>query len=183
MQNLPDPGAPNSEPFIIARLRLATGTVTNLLRFPGQYYDAETRLHYNYNWHRFYDPSTGRYISDPIGLAGEANLYTGLAGSPGIGDKFNPFGTCGDGVRDYTDYFNNRFPKTISGSKALMMQRTVREICANVGKSVVPGLSDGAEDIDISSDMKRFGDKPQNWYKHNVQIGNFQLKTDNIQVK
>lgn len=31
--------------------------------------------------------------------------------------------------------------------------------------------------------MKRFGDKPQNWYERNVQIGNFQLKTDNIQVK
>ncbi len=35
------------------------------LRFPGQYFDAETGLHYNF--HRYYDPELGRYITeDPI---------------------------------------------------------------------------------------------------------------------
>ncbi|MDO9163297.1 MAG: RHS repeat-associated core domain-containing protein, partial [Methylococcaceae bacterium] len=44
------------------------------LRFPGQYYDQETSLHYNY--FRDYDPGTGRYIaSDPIGLSGGLNTY------------------------------------------------------------------------------------------------------------
>jgi RHS repeat-associated protein len=42
--------------------------------YPGQYYDQETGLHYNY--HRYYDPSTGRYLTpDPIGLAGGINLF------------------------------------------------------------------------------------------------------------
>ncbi len=37
------------------------------LRFPGQYFDQATKLHYNY--FRDYDPRTGRYIeSDPVGL-------------------------------------------------------------------------------------------------------------------
>jgi RHS repeat-associated protein len=50
-------------------------------RFPGQYYDAESDLHYNL--HRYYDPVTGRYItSDPIGLAGGLNTFGYVGASP-----------------------------------------------------------------------------------------------------
>ena len=48
---------------------------------PGQYYDAETNLHYNY--FRDYDPQVGRYIqSDPIGLAGGLNTFAYAYNNP-----------------------------------------------------------------------------------------------------
>jgi len=51
------------------------------LRFPGQYYDQETELHYNY--FRNYDSSIGRYVeSDPIGLGGGVNTYSYVENSP-----------------------------------------------------------------------------------------------------
>ncbi|WP_187363519.1 RHS repeat-associated core domain-containing protein [Massilia frigida] len=57
------------------------GNFTFNLRFPGQYYDRETNLHYNY--YRDYDPQTGRYVqSDPIGLDGSINTYSYTDGNP-----------------------------------------------------------------------------------------------------
>ncbi len=49
--------------------------------YPGQYYDQETGLHYN--WHRYYDPDTGRYLTaDPIGLAGGINPFVYTLNNP-----------------------------------------------------------------------------------------------------
>ncbi|MEW1826506.1 putative T7SS-secreted protein [Streptomyces sp. NPDC088196] len=45
----------------------ANSTTYTPLRFPGQYFDPETGLHYNY--FRHYDPETARYVTqDPLGL-------------------------------------------------------------------------------------------------------------------
>jgi RHS repeat-associated protein len=58
-----------------------SGIFTYNLHFPGQVFDRETNNHYNY--HRDYDPQTGRYIqSDPIGLGGGINTYGYVAANP-----------------------------------------------------------------------------------------------------
>lgn len=59
------------------------------LRYPGQYFDVESGLHYNY--FRDYDPGTGRYIeSDPIGLEGGASTYGYVFANPLV--NFDPLG-------------------------------------------------------------------------------------------
>ena len=51
------------------------------LRFPGQYHDPETGLHYNY--HRYYDPLTARYTTaDPLGQEPNPSNHHAYAPNP-----------------------------------------------------------------------------------------------------
>lgn len=85
--------APNNDPD-------GDGNLTTInLRYPGQYFDSETGLHYN--WNRYYDPRLGRYItSDPIGLRGGLNTYLYARANPlrwkdptGLLDDWEPGGS------------------------------------------------------------------------------------------
>ncbi|KNH29926.1 type IV secretion protein Rhs [Pseudomonas syringae] len=63
------------------------------LRFQGQYFDAESALHYNR--HRYYDPEVGRYLTpDPIKLAGGLNQYQYTPNPTGWVDPLGLSGNC-----------------------------------------------------------------------------------------
>ncbi len=68
--------------------------IHNPLRFQGQYFDAESGLHYNR--HRYYNPNNGRFITaDPIGLAGGLNNYQYVKNPTGYVD---PLGLANESV-------------------------------------------------------------------------------------
>lgn len=62
-------------------VRVATGSPITL-RFPGQWFQAESGLHQN--WMRDYDPTTGRYVqADPVGLIDGSAIYGYARQNPG----------------------------------------------------------------------------------------------------
>jgi RHS repeat-associated protein len=83
---------------------VTVSTITNNLRFPGQYFDAETGLLYNY--FRDYNPVIGRYIeADPIGLQGGINLYAYVRNNPSRGkDPFGLAGICMPWFNKYSEW-------------------------------------------------------------------------------
>jgi RHS repeat-associated protein len=108
----------------------AAGVFTYNPRFPGQVYDKESGLHYNY--FRDYNPGTGRYVqSDPIGLAGGMNTFGYVDGNPlsfadpeglqvpgswatifrgipsPVGNLPNPIGSTGQAVGATGDFLRN----------------------------------------------------------------------------
>ncbi|MFE8013123.1 putative T7SS-secreted protein [Streptomyces antibioticus] len=95
------------------------GTAYTPLRFPGQYYDPESGLHYNL--FRHYDPETARFLTpDPLGLAPAPNPVTyvhnphtwsdplGLTPYP-RGEKGNPFANRADAEKAAFDLAGVRY--------------------------------------------------------------------------
>ncbi len=58
-----------------------SGSETLNSRFPGQWFQVESGLHYN--WHRHYDPTIGRYTQpDPLGFVDGPSVYAYARNAP-----------------------------------------------------------------------------------------------------
>jgi RHS repeat-associated protein len=102
------------------RTEVMVDTIENNLRFSGQYFDAETELHYNY-W-RYYDPEIGRYLTtDPIGIGGGINPYVYVENNPV--NNVDPFGLFPSGwwkINSWKEkhYNRNQYNQKIGYSEA-----------------------------------------------------------------
>lgn len=92
----------------------AAGPFSYNLRFPGQLFDGESNLNYNYS--RDYDPATGRYDeSDPIGLRAGINTYAYVNSSPvRAADPSGLFSLSANISYEYRDMFGGRTVPSIS---------------------------------------------------------------------
>ncbi|CAK7039270.1 RHS repeat domain-containing protein [Saezia sanguinis] len=97
--------------------------ITMNLRFPGQYFDQETGIHYNY--FRDYSPQIGRYIQrDPIGLNAGVNVYSYVLNTPlkfyDPEGKLNPAAVVGWGISGisggYAGYVAGQMNNSVNSS-------------------------------------------------------------------
>ncbi|HZR03992.1 MAG TPA: RHS repeat-associated core domain-containing protein [Burkholderiales bacterium] len=110
------------------------------LRFPGQYFDKETNLHYN--TFRDYDPQIGRYVqSDLIGLQGGANTYGYVGQNPARNADRLGLSPLQDGAATSgTAYVPGLFDVFVPGTPA---NKAFGRSIAQIGKAIRERCSPG----------------------------------------
>jgi RHS repeat-associated protein len=120
-------------------------SLENNLRFPGQYYDAETGIHYNY--HRYYEPRYGRYLApDPSN-----SVQTTESGIPYLLPfrvvtpwELHPFHYVGSNTINWTDPTGLRYQPTttLALEKAILTGNAaeVETLAYAMGLSIPPAI-------------------------------------------
>lgn len=115
-----------------------SGTITQNLRFPGQYFDVESG--WNHNGFRDYLPDLGRYAEpDPLALLGSARYY-----HPTVGGFTSdvPINFFGGGINFYTYVFENPINyKDPTGKVCIYSQTTGSMMCYPMCKKLPPANS------------------------------------------
>jgi RHS repeat-associated protein len=120
------------------------------LRFPGQYFDPETGLHYNHQ--RYYDPVTGSYLTpDPLGLAPAPNPHAYVPNPLLLADPLGLMSCARDGMA--------RFITTSSGDILDTSRITIPEpkfgyLLKNPSKAGVFSDSMGFEPQDLDGALR-----------------------------
>ncbi|MFG3254530.1 putative T7SS-secreted protein [Streptomyces sp. NPDC048172] len=112
------------------------------LRFPGQYHDPETGLHYNY--HRHYDPDTARYATpDPLGLSPSPNPSTYVDNPYAWTDPMGLAPKCGAGDLEESRRRNSRVAHTLDEHVHVTQRRAIelaQEKTARMGRPTPNGV-------------------------------------------
>ncbi|MEU9010992.1 putative T7SS-secreted protein [Streptomyces sp. NPDC048479] len=109
------------------------------LRFPGQYFDPETGLHYNHR--RYYDPESARYLSvDPLGLAPAPNPTTYVHNPHTRSDSLGLAPDCdgdGRGPFDFRDP-NPNYPPSSAATDTMRSAPTGGNIdCSEIAEYIL----------------------------------------------
>ncbi|MEU7560939.1 DUF6531 domain-containing protein [Streptomyces eurythermus] len=132
-----------------------SGSVDCPLRFPGQYADDETGLHYNL--HRYYDPETARYISpDPLGLAPSSNPHAYVVNALGWTDPLGLTRKCGIDLSSATPH-SGRFPNSAKPNEVLVRRKHDGSVTAY---AVYDDQGLPIKRVDVDPDSKPHGGVP-----------------------
>ena len=139
------------------------------LRFPGQYYDEESGLHYNY--FRYYDPSIGRYIQpDPTGILRDYSdpqlqiaIQMGLIAPEGLYGSLNHlYGYVDQNPINFID------PSGLDSLRAALIQAIGRGNTRQI-RNIMDALSDPKLRKAAQDALDKFSSKAGDWIEKNCK--------------